>query len=289
MPLGLRRTRPVALPLLFLFSGYFEGVPAATAKPAKPGKSEAPAAPEPAPAPTPEPEAAPEPEASEPPETSADSKQELSAGPESAAPGAALPSIAFLDFGFRFDLGTFSRRSVIANDVRSNIDSVRAFDPNLTLGFLVPVNESWRVGAAFGYGFNYDPTNDGGVLGQLLVLDGRMEWNVAATSDLGVFLGPRVGLVGLIPGGELQEEIDQNQLFGYDTWNVPRIGFLVGADAGLRYRLTSLIYARASLGYAYTMMFLLDSQASAGGISASETWQIQASRLGGSLGVELAF
>jgi hypothetical protein len=37
------------------------------------------------------------------------------------------------------------------------------------------------------------------------------------------------------------------------------------------------------------MLFLMASGASAGGIEASQNWQIQASRIGGALGVEVTF
>lgn len=196
--------------------------------------------------------------------------------------------IIFVEGGFRQDLGSFSRRDVVGEHVDVNRSDVDAFGPMFHVGFLERINGRTRLGGAFAYGGNYRTTGNT-LLGQLLTLDLRVELGIPIAPKWAIIGTPRIGLSMLIPGGTLADRIQSNQLAGYDTWSGPRYGFIVGADVGARYGFTSWLSARATLGYAWHIMLLLNTRASDGEISASQSWTVQASRLAGNLGLEVAF
>lgn len=196
--------------------------------------------------------------------------------------------LIFVEGGFRQDLGTFSRRDVVGDNVQANRDEVDTFGPMFHIGFLERVAHRVRLGGAFAYGGNYN-YNGNNLLGQLLTLDFRVELGIPVAPKWAIMGTPRFGLSMLIPGGQLADRIYENQQAGYDTWSGPRYGFIVGADVGARYALTSWLSARATLGYAWHIMLLLNTHASDGEISASQSWTVQASRISGNLGLEVTF
>lgn len=249
---------------------------------AKTKKKTEPAA-EPAPPPKEE-EPAPEPAQSESVELSA-----TTSAPEEPTPAKTTREfLLFLEGGFRYDLGNFSRRENVGRNEQTNNGEVSTVDPMFHLGFLKRLDDSFRMGAAFGYGGNYSAGNNQ-LLGQLLTLDWRMEGSVRVEEKLWLLATPKLGAQVLIPGGLLQDRISENQRFGYDTWSGPRYGFLLGVDAGARYQVNDWFSLRGTVGYAWGMIFLLDSQASSDLVSASQTWQLQTSRLSGNVGIEVSF
>lgn len=216
---------------------------------------------------------------------------DASATGEAAAPLVGPSSgqhLIFVEGGFRQDLGTFSRRDVVGDNVQANRDEVDTFGPMFHIGFLERVAHRVRLGGAFAYGGNYN-YNGNNLLGQLLTLDFRVELGIPVAPKWAIMGTPRFGLSMLIPGGQLADRIYDNQQAGYDTWSGPRYGFIVGADVGARYALTSWLSARATLGYAWHIMLLLNTHASDGEISASQSWTVQASRISGNLGLEVTF
>lgn len=216
-------------------------------------------------------------------------------GPSSAStvPAAEKPQpgglAVFLEAGVRWDLGNFSRNENVGLNESNQNDAIAAWDPMFHIGILSRRDDVWRIGGAFGYGGNYSLNNNDRILGQLLTADFRVEARKQISEAVWLFAQPKVGVSAIIPGGLLQDRISANQRFGYDTWSGPRWGFLVGVDAGARYVINDWLALRGSVGYAWTMSFLLDSKASTEQVSASQSWQIQASRLSGNLGVEASF
>jgi hypothetical protein len=198
------------------------------------------------------------------------------------------PHLMFLEGGIRQDLGTFSRRETVGDNVQTAQDEIDTFHSMFHVGFLERVADRVRFGGAFGYGGNYNYSGNN-LLGQLLTFDIRVEYGIPLAPKWGLIGAPRFGLSMLIPAGQLADRINENQLAGYDTWSGPRYGFLVGADIGARYGFTSWLSARATFGYAWYIMLLLNSHASDGEISASQSWTAQASRLSGNLGLEVTF
>ena len=252
-------------------------------------KAEPPAA-EPAPPPqeeepAPIEEPAPEPTKAE---SSAAVSTDASEVSTTSAPTGTREFLLFLEGGFRYDLGNFSRRENVGRNETTNNDSVSTVDPMFHLGFLKRLDDSFRMGAAFGYGGNFSAGNNQ-LLGQLLTLDWRIEGSVRVEEKLWLIATPKLGAQVLIPGGLLQDRISENQRFGYDTWSGPRYGFLVGVDAGVRYQVNDWFSLRGTVGYAWGMFFLLDSSASSEFVSASQTWQLQSSRLSGNVGIEVSF
>lgn len=197
--------------------------------------------------------------------------------------------VAFVDGGFRFDSGNFSRTERVGSDTNNQNDAVSTVGPLLELGLLFPFQPHMRMGGALGYGANYDLNGESLLVGQLLTLDYRVEWSVPLVPKVALFGAPRAGLALILPGGILERRIDANQLAGYDTWSGPRYGFLLGVDAGIRYALADWVGLRATVGYGWGMTFLLDSKAEGQSVSASQTWQLQASRVTGAVGVECYF
>lgn len=245
-------------------------------------------APEAAPAPVEEPEPEPLDAADE--GEAASTSEALALEPSTDSPRALKRNfLVFLEGGFRYDLGNFSRRSRVGRNEQVSNDAVRAFDPAFHVGFLSRMDDTLRMGAAFGYLGNYDTANNNTILGQMLTLDWRLELSVQLEDKIWLIATPRLGVSAILPSGVLQDRISANQRFGYDTWGGPRWGFLAGADAGVRYGVNDWFSLRATVGYTFAMSFLLDSSASTELVSASQNWQVQASRLGGNLGLEASF
>lgn len=210
----------------------------------------------------------------------------------SAAPDCGSPSrkwSVFLDGGFRWDTGNSARRDQIGQDVTDQNDAVNSLGPMFQLGLMVRQSPYFRMGGALGYGANYDLNNDDLLIGQLITVDYRMEWSAPLTGKLFILGAPRVAASLIIPGGVLADRISEYQAAGYDTWGGPRYGFLFGLDAGVRYQTNEWLSLRATVGYGWGMHFLLDSKAEGQTVSGSHSWQVQASRVSGNLGIEAAF
>jgi hypothetical protein len=269
----------------------------ATASKASPSKSEpskaSPSKAEPAPEEVDladlEPEPAPEVPASET-ATQAGGSADGAAAP--AAAGIVGPAagqhLVFLEVGFRQDLGTFSQQEVVGQNVQTNRDEVDTFGAMFHLGFLERVAKNVRIGGAFAYGGNYAYSGNN-LLGQLLTLDMRVEMAIPVAAKWAFIGTPRLGMSMILPGGLLADRINENQLNGYNTWSGPRFGFLAGIDVGARYGFTPWLSARATVGYAWFIMLLMNSSASDGTISAAQSWTLEASRLSGNIGLEVAF
>ncbi len=248
-------------------------------------------------------EEAPSEDAPEEPATEPVAKEEPSAAPAattSAAPAPIdfrsevafernrRPLLAYLDFGFRWDSGNFSRDESVGQNQQNQDTAVDAWGPMIHAALLAQLNDKWRLGGAFGYGGTYD-LNNNTVLGQLLTLDLRAELTAHMAGRFWMIIEPRAGLSMILPAGLMQERIDANQRFGFDTMSGPRFGFLAGGALGARYMATSWFSIRATVAYEYTMHFLLNTTADGELVSANQKWVVGASRLGGTLGVEAAF
>lgn len=199
------------------------------------------------------------------------------------------PLLAYLDFGFRWDSGNFSRDESVGQNQQNQDTAVDAWGPLIHAALLAQLNDKWRLGGAFGYGGTYDLNNNNTVLGQLLTLDLRAELTAHMAGRFWMIIEPRAGLSMILPAGLMQERIDANQRFGFDTMSGPRFGFLAGGALGARYMATSWFSIRATVAYEYTMHFLLNTTADGELVSANQKWVVGASRLGGALGVEAAF
>jgi hypothetical protein len=207
-----------------------------------------------------------------------------------ACAGAKNPKhTVWVEFGVRWDNGNFSRSEQVGGNRDNQNDAVNSLGPLFNVGFLVRQNAHIGMGAQLGYGASYDLNNDDLLIGQLLDLQYVAEFSAPLSDKFSILGAPRGGLALVIPSGILQERIDSNQQAGYDTWSGPRYGFLLGFNAGVRYKVAPWFSLRATIGYSWTMLFLLDSKAEGATVSASQSWQVQASRVNGVLGVEMNF
>jgi hypothetical protein len=262
-----------------------------TAKASAPPKVEAP--------PPPEPEPEPMEETSEPAEESVESPEEPKAATAESAPQAGVPCapgapvdrthILWIDGGFRWDSGSFSRSEQVGGNRNNDNEDINSLGPMFSVGYLARLNNNMAMGAAFSYGSDYDLNNEDLLIGQLLALSFVADFSAPLTDKFSILGAPRAGISALLPSGILKDRIDENQLVGFDTWSGPRYGFLLGFEAGVRYSVAPWLSLRAAVGYNWNMLFLLDSKAQGQTVAASQSWQVQASRIGGSVGLEFHF
>lgn len=205
------------------------------------------------------------------------------------APGKNPTNTVWIEFGLRWDNGNLSRSEQVGGNRNNQNDEINSLGPLFNLGYLARQSTHVAMGAQLGYGASYDLNNNDLLIGQLLDLQYIAEFSAPLTEKFSILGAPRGGLALLIPGGILEERIDTNQEAGYDTWSGPRYGFLLGFNAGVRYKVASWFSLRATVGYSWSMLFLLDSKADGATVSASQSWQVQTSRVNGTLGAEMNF
>lgn len=161
--------------------------------------------------------------------------------------------------------------------------------------FLSRVLEHVRVGGTFRYFGSYsyardeDEDADPVELGQLMELTGRAEYLVPLVESLELVGGVEAGLALLIPAGRLADEIDSLQNQGYDTWSVPRIGYVIGPQLGARYMLAEWLALRGDVALQWQRLILLDSHAEAGGVEGERDWTVDWMRVRAGIAAEVVF
>lgn len=230
-----------------------------------------------------------------------DNKSDPKPAAASASAGASsleTGGIVFIDGGVRSDLGTFVQKETVGRAENEEVTDIRAFGPMLHVGFLGSLGRHFRLGGAFGYGANYtlverlEPDNDQDPdrfeMGQLITADVRLEWNQRLSGPLFVVVTPRVGVSMISAGETLKEEISSLQ----DSHNVtkgPRLGFVAGANAGVRYHVEDWFSLQVAAGYGYTMQSLLRATRRGDAADSKRVWRSSGSRLSGLVGLEAHF
>ncbi len=209
-------------------------------------------------------------------------------------------SIFFLDLGLRHDLGTFTQRETVGRaSVTDETGDVRAMGPLLRLGILHPLANRFRVGVAFGYGFNYtlverqedrnsDRDPEKTHLGQLVTADLRAEWSPYLTSGLSLVLSPIATLTAISPGGDLKETTDSLEE-SHNVWSGPRLGWAFGGEAGLRYMFKPWFSFKLVGGYSYSRQGLLRATRKGDAADSKRIWHGSWSRVTALLGTEAHF
>ncbi len=208
-------------------------------------------------------------------------------------------SIFFFEGGVRHDLGTFTQRETVGRAVVTDETmDMYALGPFFRMGLLFPLANRFRLGAAFGYGFNYTITerkegpNDDDPnrtqLGQLITADLRAEWNPLLHGPLSLILSPIATLTAISPGGELKETTD-SLAESHNTWKGPRFGWAFGAEAGLRYMFKDWFSFKLVGGYAYTNQGLLRASRKGDAADSKRVWKATASRITVLFGTEAHF
>ena len=216
-------------------------------------------------------------------------------------PGGPGNTIVFFEVGLRADLGTFKQTSEVGRRVDEEITDVKSLGPMFHFGALARISDRFRVGGAFGYGMNYKlverPTaaekdNDNFEpdefrFGQLLTLDARLEFAQPLTPKIFLTVTPRLGVSVIQVGEDLREVTDE--LEGSHNISKPRLGFLGGADLGMRYQFTPWFGLRGTFGYAFSAQSYLNATRSGDTLDSDRSWSSSVSRLSGNIASEVSF
>jgi hypothetical protein len=150
-------------------------------------------------------------------------------------------------------------------------------------------SERLRVGPGVRVFGNYAAGGDRpytfGILTEAFALG---EYGLPVSERMEVVLGARAGLALLLPGGALSEEINRLRTEGASVWKVPRVGWLLGLNAGTRRRMSERISLRADLGLQLERLYLFRTDQEVDGLHFQKNWTTQALRLGLTLGAEFA-
>ena len=171
---------------------------------------------------------------------------------------------------------------------------------------LFPMGSNIYVGGQVQYLFDYEtagatndnenicsPNDNNNVcsLGHLIEVSGRAEYLIEVLGDLDVAVGGQLGVAMLIPGGDLQGEIEalQNQQVDVLGAGVPRIGYLVGPIVGTRWRFHELISFRGELAMKWEQLFIFNTEQTVSGIAFRKSWTDNILRYEINAGLEVAF
>lgn len=211
-------------------------------------------------------------------------------------------SIVFFDAGIRSDVGTSIRKDTVGRaSVTDDAEDIKSFGPLIHGGFLTSISDHFRVGGAFGYGFNYTLVErltkeqkqngnepDRTQVGQLITADMRLEWNQRLSGPIWLTVTPFGGVTMIAVGDDLKEATEA--LDGsHNVSKGPRLGFIAGAELGVRYQLSNWLGLKFGGAYGYTLQSLLKATRSGDVADSKRIWRFQASRLTGSVGVEASF
>lgn len=212
--------------------------------------------------------------------------------PRRSSEGEDAPNAFVLEGAMRIDVQRLDRYDRVNRLVEDESDSARALGGSLYLGLMFGMRDNLRVGGGFGWGGSLAVDPDGGEaigLGQLLFLDVRLDVLLPVKRDLSIILTPSVGASIIAPGEELREVINMSRNGGFNTWRGPRLGLMVGADAGVRWEAASWFALRGTLGYLWSWSPLLRSSAESDFASAEREWTLTTHRLRIAVGAEVTF
>jgi hypothetical protein len=175
--------------------------------------------------------------------------------------------------------------------------------------FLTPVlHKDLRVGGGIAWYNKYtmrppgeeDPddgslceeTDDCQELGQLFQLYWEADFTIPkVASDLGILFGARVGMLTLLPAGELKAEITRLDNQGYDVYpDLPRLGLFAGPHVGVIWPLNERLDVRADIGAQFSRLWLYDGTAEAAGVpNLREASGLSTTRYSLLVGLEIGF
>lgn len=202
------------------------------------------------------------------------------------------PNAFILEGAMRVDVQRLDRYDRVNRIVNDESDSARALGGSLYLGLMFGLRDNVRLGGGFGWGgaLKVDPDNRDAVgLGQLLLLDVRLDVLLPVKDNISVVLTPRVGASIIAPGEDLRAVINESRNAGFNTWRGPRFGLQVGADAGIRWAAASWFALRGTVGYVWSWSPLLRSSASSNFATAERDWTLTTHRLRIAIGAEVTF
>ena len=224
-----------------------------------------------------------------------------------AACAAALPATAHADepdvvgvaLSAYFEDGTFDdafMTSVI--DQSDTFDYANDSSWTLALSYLTHWTDSVRVGGEARYFGLYAVERDGVEgeqsplveLGPLLQVVGRGEWLVPIVERRWTLVvGVDAGLAVLIPGRDLERQIEELQDEGVGVWSGPRLGYVVGARAGVKHPVWERLSLRLDYGVEGSRILVYRVDEEVGGIPVERDTTLKILRHSVSIGAEVAF
>lgn len=220
---------------------------------------------------------------------------------EAAAAHGPGNTIIFFDGGIRAGNGTLLQRETVGRLEQEENTDVRSVGPMFHAGVLTKLFWQFRVGVAFGYGFNYalkerltpqereqEQEPQIWVLGQLHTVDARLEFSQRLGDGFFVVATPRGGLSMIGVGEDLKALT--NELEGsHVVRQGPRLGILLGGDVGVRYMFRPWFSLRLTGGYSYTLQSLLKATRRGDAADSDRTWRSSMARFGSNLAMEASF
>lgn len=150
--------------------------------------------------------------------------------------------------------------------------------------------ERLRLGPAVRFFGNYrSNANRGfqfGMLTEALVLG---EYSLPAFERFDAVFGGRAGVSILVPNSDFANEISRLQEQGAGVWSVPRAGWTVGANAGVRRPIAGNVFGRADFNVGLGHMYLFHTDEVVQELRFRKFWGIDQLRVGLTLGAEVAF
>lgn len=190
------------------------------------------------------------------------------------APQAEAKTYVILSPGFFWDDGDRveeERKSIQLRQVDQGFSSDGFFQ--LSAYGLTDMGKNIRLGGGIRYFTSYgtvdDPEGDDEPpdpveLGTLLELVAQADWALTLAKDpaIDLLLGLQMGMVMLLPSGQLEEEIKALSNQGVSTGTGPRLGYTVGPQVGGRWQVNKWFGVRLdfAIRWSQTWIFDLDEQ-----------------------------
>lgn len=159
----------------------------------------------------------------------------------------------------------------------------------VSLTFMAPVTDALRVGAGVRYLGSYryraddaEEDDDDVLLGRMFELIARGEYTISLTKSLALVPAMEFGVPILFASGDLQQELDGLENQGFSVNGLPRVGFLVGAEVGVEYRVEGWFAVRPTVGLLHERLFLINASVDGpvGTADASRALSLMRIRLG---------
>jgi hypothetical protein len=164
-----------------------------------------------------------------------------------------------------------------ANFISATAAILFAKSPRLRVG------PGWRILGPYAAGG--DQAYTFGILNEFFAL---AEYGLPAVEKLEVVLGGRVGASLMFPTGDFLDEIERLQADGITALSLPRLGWFVGFNGGMRRKMSDRVWLRADILAQLGRMYLFATDDVVSGLRFRKHWSTHMLRYGLTLGVELA-
>ncbi|MEL6180613.1 MAG: hypothetical protein AAFS10_16755 [Myxococcota bacterium] len=169
---------------------------------------------------------------------------------------------------------------------------------SLGLSYLTHATASVRYGGELRYLGNYSVTREGVegdqdpdfTFGPLLEAVARAEWLVPIVKKRWTLLvGGQAGLAMLIPGRDLERQIEELQDEGVGVWSGPRFGYVIGAQVGVRHPVWDRLSLRLDYGIQGSRILVYNTDDEVNGIPVERDTTLRILRHQVALGAEVSF